>query len=81
MSEPVIVDALVAPGHDGEAVLVVRVEHENGVVDSVTLDGRAAARLLAECRAETTEALRGHPWRRLLSVLEDPTREPSRENG
>ena len=39
---PVIVDALAAPGHDGAAVLVVRVRHENGVVDAVTLDARAA---------------------------------------
>jgi len=26
----VIDDAIIAPGHDGEAVLVVRVRHENG---------------------------------------------------
>lgn len=77
MAEPVIVDAHVAPGHDGEAILVVRVEHENGVVDSVTLDARAADKLLADCQAETTEGLCGQPWRRLLSVLEDAGREPA----
>ena len=66
-----IFDAVVAPGHDGDAVLVVRVRHENGVIDSVTLDARAAEKLLADCEAESTEALRGQPWRRLLSVLEE----------
>ena len=66
-----IVDARVAPGHDGDAVLVVRVRHENGVIDSVTLDGRAAQKLLADCDAESAEGLRGQPWRRLLTVLED----------
>jgi hypothetical protein len=72
LSEPVIVDALMAPGHDGEAILVVRVKHENGVVDSVTLDANAAAKLLADCEAESTDALRGQPWSRLLTVLEQP---------
>lgn len=70
MSEPVIVDALVAPGHDGEAVLVVRVAHEGGAVDSVTLDARAAAKLLADCGAANVDELRGRSWRRLLSVLD-----------
>lgn len=66
-------DALVAPGHDGDAVLVVRVRHENGVIDAVTLDARAAEKLLADCEAETIEGLRGQPWHRLLSVLEGTT--------
>jgi hypothetical protein len=68
--EPVIADARVAPGHDGDAVLVVRIAHENGVVDSVTLDAACAARLMADCRAETAEQLAGQPWSRLLAVLE-----------
>jgi hypothetical protein len=66
----VIHDAVVAPGHDGEAVLVVRVRHENGVVDAVTLDADCARRLLEDCRADTAEALRGQPWDRLLKVLQ-----------
>jgi hypothetical protein len=71
VAEPVIVDAVVGPGHDGEAILVVRVAHENGVVDSVTLDARAAAKLLRDCGAESAEGLRGQPWQRLLTVLEE----------
>lgn len=66
-----IYDALVSPGHDGDAVLVVRVKHENGVIDSVTLDARAAQKLLADCDAGSTDGLRGQPWSRLLTVLED----------
>ena len=63
-------DAVVAPGHDGHAVLVVRLRHENGAVDTVTLDARQAQRLLESCAAETPAALRGQPWQRLLHVLE-----------
>ena len=76
MAEAVIEDAVVAPGHDGQAVLVVRVRHENGVVDSVTLDADAARKLLEDCGVDRAEALRGQPWQRLLHVLE---REPHPE--
>jgi len=68
--EAVIDDAVVAPGHDGQAVLVVRIRHENGVVDSVTLDAACARKLMEDCGAESAGALRGHPWHRLLAVLE-----------
>lgn len=70
MPEAVIDDAVVAPGHDGQAVLVVRVRHANGAVDSVTLDADCARRLLEDCAADTAEQLRGQPWDRLLGVLE-----------
>ena len=30
-----IADATVAPGHDGQAVLVVRLRHENGAFDFI----------------------------------------------
>jgi hypothetical protein len=66
----VITEAIVAPGHDGEAVLVVRVRHENGAIDSVTLDGDRARRLIEACAVDSAEALRGQPRRRLLDVLE-----------
>lgn len=70
MPEAVIHDAVVAPGHDGQAVLVVRMRHDNGAVDSVTLDADCARRLLEDCAADTVEQLRGQPWDRLLGVLE-----------
>jgi hypothetical protein len=70
VAEPVIADARIAPGHDGEAVLVVRIAHANGVVDSVTLDARCARKLMEDCEAETAEQLAGQPWQRLLAVLE-----------
>ena len=63
-------DAVVAPGHDGQAVLVVRVRHENGASDTVTLEADQARKLLEECAAESAEQLRGQPWRRLLTALE-----------
>lgn len=70
MGEPVIHDAVAAPGHDGEAVLVVRVRHDNGALDTVTLDGGLARRLLENCAAESLDGLRGQSWRRLLFTLE-----------
>jgi len=70
VAEPVIAEAVVAPGHDGQAVLVVRVRHENGASDTVTLEADQARKLMEDCAAESAEQLRGQPWQRLLSVLE-----------
>jgi len=72
VDEPVIADASVAPGHDGQAVLVVRLRHENGAFDTVTLDADQARALLEDCGAASAAELRGQPWRRLLRVLEQP---------
>jgi hypothetical protein len=69
VAEPVIADAVVAPGHDGQAVLVVRVRHANGAFDTVTLEAEQARKLLEDCAAESAEQLRGQPWQRLLTVL------------
>lgn len=69
MAEPEIADAVVAPGHDGQAVLVVRVRHPNGAVDTVMLEADQARKLLDACAAESATQLRGQPWRRLLSVM------------
>ena len=67
-----IADATVAPGHDGQAVLVVHLRHENGAFDTVTLDAGQARALLEDCGAVSAAELRGQPWRRLLRVLEQP---------
>jgi hypothetical protein len=68
--EAVIDDAVVAHGHDGQAVLVVHVRHENGAIDTVTLEADQARKLLDDCAARSAEELRGQPWHRLLHVLE-----------
>ena len=70
MAEAKIDDAVVAPGHDGQAVLVVRVRHENGAIGTVTLDADQGRRLLENCAAESVDDLRGQPWQQLLHVLE-----------
>jgi hypothetical protein len=69
VAEPVIEDALVAPGHDGEAQLVVRVRYENGALGSVTLDESCARKLMEDCTANSAADLCGQPWQRLLDVL------------
>lgn len=70
MAEAVIADATVAPGHDGDAVLVIRLQHANGASDTVMLDATQARRLLEHCAADSAAQLRGQPWQRLLTVLE-----------
>ena len=70
MADAVIADAVVGPGHDGQAVLVIRIRHENGAFDTVTLEAEQARRLLENCAAESAEQLRGQPCQRLLTVLE-----------
>ena len=69
-AEPVVTDATVSPGHDGHAVLVVRVRFENGATDSVTLDADRASRVFEACDASGPEDLRGQPWKKLLTALQ-----------
>lgn len=70
MAEPRIRDAVAAPGHDGQAVLVVLLSHDNGAIDTVTLDAEQARRLLERCAAQSLDELRGQPWRQILRSLE-----------
>jgi hypothetical protein len=69
LPEPAVIDAIVAPGHDGEAVLVVRIRHENGAIDSVTLDEERARRLIEACAVGSAAELRGQPRQRILDIL------------
>jgi hypothetical protein len=69
VAEAVIDSAVISPGHDGQAELVVRVRHENGALGTVTLDADCARRLMEACAVDSAAELRGHPWRRLLGVL------------
>lgn len=66
---PVIDSALVTPGHDGAAELVVQVRYANGARDSVTLDAHGARRLFELCGAESVADLAGKPWDHLMHVL------------
>ncbi len=66
-SEAVIVGAEIAAGHDGEAELVVRVRHENGVIATLTLDRDTGLRLMAGSGGGGLEALVGQSWRRILA--------------
>ena len=62
-----VVAAEVTAGHDGQAELVVRVRHENGVVSNFVLDGDTGLRLLADAEAADLAALVGRPWREVLA--------------
>jgi hypothetical protein len=65
-AEARIVDAAIGAGHDGQAELVLRVRHENGVVAPVILDGDTGFRLMAGRDANDLQALIGRPWREIL---------------
>ena len=67
LSDAVVVGAEITAGHDGEAELVVRVRHENGVIATVTLDGETGLRLMAGSDSGDIEALVGRSWRRILA--------------
>jgi hypothetical protein len=69
MTEPVVADARIAPGHDGQAELVVQLRYENGALGSVTLDASCARKLMENCGVEQIAELRGQPWQRLLDVI------------
>lgn len=66
-AEPVIVSAEIAPGHDGAAELLVRLQHPNGGVDTVSIDAELGFRLMRHCGAADLEGLKGQSWRRMLS--------------
>ena len=79
--EAVIVGAEITAGHDGQAELMVRVRHENGVVAPVVLDGPTGFRLMANQGADDLAALVGRPWRDLLrqTLLASPGSGASRD--
>lgn len=68
-ADPRIERALIAPGHDGAAELVVRLRFASGADDTVTLDASAAQRLLDHCGAESLDELAGRDWHHLMHVL------------
>ncbi len=70
MAEPVITDAIVAAGHDGQAQLVVQIRHENGATGSVTLDAEWAFQLIELCGVDSAEGLRGQSWQRFLDLMQ-----------
>ena len=67
--EAIILDAAVAPGHDGAAELVISLRHPNGAVESVALDGEIGFHLMKSCGVASAADLAGQPWRRILEGL------------
>jgi hypothetical protein len=66
---PVIEGATVAPGHDGEAELVVTLRFPSGARDRVVLDADAGARLMSLAGAGSIAELAGADWSHLKHVL------------
>ena len=65
--EAVIVSAVIAPGHDGAAELMVRLRHPNGAEDTISVDAEIGFRLMRNCGAGDLSGLAGQSWRRMMS--------------
>lgn len=72
MTEASIERALVTPGHDGSAELLLYIRYGNGGLGQVSLDAEAAARLFDRCGADHLDQLLGQPWQHLMHILEQP---------
>ena len=67
-SEPVIVGAEIAAGHDGSAELVLTLRHPNGVLEALVMDGEKGLELLRRCGAASLDELAGRSWREILET-------------
>jgi hypothetical protein len=65
----VVIAAAIVAGHDGAAELLVRLRHENGVEDALTLDPETGFDLIRATGAASLDALVGRPWLDLLKGL------------
>jgi len=65
-TEPIIVGAEIAAGHDGAAELVVQLRHPNGAEEPVVMDAALGLDLMRRCGAATLDDLAGHSWRKIL---------------
>ena len=72
MADATIERALVTPGHDGSAELLLHIRYGNGGLGHVSLDADAAARLFDCCGASDLEQLVGQSWRHLMHILDQP---------
>lgn len=66
MSDPVIIDARVAAGHDGQAEISVHVRHPNGAVRDICFPHDAIGPVLDARGITTVDQLIGRPWTVLL---------------
>ena len=67
-TEPVIVGAEIAAGHDGAAELVLSLRHPNGVIEPVVLDAGKGLDLMRRCGAASLDDLAGRSWREILGA-------------
>lgn len=77
MADATIERAVVTPGHDGSAELLLTIRYDNGGRGDVSIDADAAARLFDCCGASHLDQLVGQSWRHLMHILEQPVLEQS----
>jgi hypothetical protein len=67
-TEPIIVGATLAAGHDGEAEAVIEILYPNGAVRSVTFTCDALSGILDQSGVDSLDGLRGMPWTILVET-------------
>lgn len=72
MAETTIERAVVTPGHDGSAELLLTLRYGNGGSGHVSLDADGAARLFDRCGVTRLEDLAGQSWQHLMHLLDNP---------
>ena len=66
--EPVIVNATLTAGHDGEAEAVIDIRYPNGAVRSLTFTCEALTQTLDSHGITSLDELRGRPWTVLIEM-------------
>jgi hypothetical protein len=61
-AEPIVETAVVGPGHDGRAELVVALRHPNGARSTISIDEDALAALLDRGAITSLDDLAGRCW-------------------
>ena len=65
---PVVESAMVGPGHDGRAELVVALRYPNGSTSTISLDEEALNGLLTSGSVSSLEDLPGRRWSDLSTI-------------
>ena len=65
----IVVGAELTAGHDGQAELLVRLRHENGVEAPMILDPDTGLALMRGSGADSLSGLIGRAWRDLIKGL------------
>ena len=73
MSDPIVLAAEVAPGHDGRAELLLVLRYANGAQSRLRLEPEAGVLLVAGAGVASLDELIGRAWSSLAPALKGET--------